>query len=226
MSPKVREKGLAHLRLISPVALPGPAATGRSSPLDDSQLLTAMRAGDRAVAAAFHDRIRPQIERTLLRLFGRHDVDHDDVRQLALIEIVMTIHRFRGECSLDSWVSTVTGHIVFKHLRRRQIERKLFDVLERDDLLPPSTIGTPREPLLRSLIRRVSRHLEAMGSDKAWAFILHDVFGYDLKETAQILRVSSAAAQTRLFRGRAEIHDRIASDPELANLIEELGGWQ
>jgi RNA polymerase sigma-70 factor (ECF subfamily) len=180
-----------------------------------------MRAGDKSVASAFHDRVRPQVDRTLLRLFRRYDVDHEDLRQLALIELVMTIGKFRGECSLDSWVGALTARIVFKHLRRRQAERRLFGALEREDGAPQSGIGS--DPLVRNLMQHASRHLDSMDPNRAWAFFLHDVLGYELRELAQIMGVSVSAAQSRLVRGRRELHGRFAADPELADLLETLG---
>jgi RNA polymerase sigma-70 factor (ECF subfamily) len=189
--------------------------------MDDSQLLAAMRAGDKSVASVFHDRVRPQVDRTLLRLFRRYDVDHEDLRQLALIELVMTIGKFRGECSLDSWVGAITARIVFKHLRRRQAERRLFGALEREDAAPASGAGS--DPLVRNLMQHATGHLQSMEPNRAWAFFLHDVLGYELREMAQIMGVSVAAAQSRLVRGRRELHGRFAGDPELADLLERMG---
>jgi RNA polymerase sigma-70 factor (ECF subfamily) len=183
--------------------------------------LAAMRAGDKTVASAFHDRVRPQVDRALLRLFRRYDVDHEDLRQLALIELVMTIGRFRGECSLDSWVGALTARIVFKHLRKRQAERRLFGALEREDAAPASGVGA--DPLVRNLMQHASLHLQAMEPNRAWAFFLHDVLGYELRELARIMGISVSAAQSRLVRGRRELHERFADDPELADLLETMG---
>jgi RNA polymerase sigma-70 factor (ECF subfamily) len=215
----------ARLRLVPS----GPASARPPEPsapaLDDSELLSALRRGDSAAATALHDRVRPQIDRTIFRLLGRGDVDHGDLAQLAMIELVYTIERYRGDCSLDSWTSTITAHVVYKHLRRRKLERRIFAGLDPEQTgMLRSRSFTGRQAAARSSMERIRGHLEAIEEAKAWTFVLHDVCGYDLRETAQITGVSVAAAQTRLVRGRREIHERIANDPELAHALESGEG--
>lgn len=190
---------------------------------DDSELLRALREGHVEAATALHDRVRPQVDRTIRRLLGPGDVDHEDCVQLTMIEIVQSVDRFRGDCSLDGWVSTVAAHVVYKHIRRRRTERRLFGNVDADDAMPASTACVGRDAQARSMLKRVLDHIGAIEEAKAWAYVLHDVCGYDLKEIAQITGVSVAAAQTRLVRGRREVHERIAADPELANLLEDMG---
>jgi RNA polymerase sigma-70 factor (ECF subfamily) len=200
-----------------------PAGTAAAPALDDSELLAALRRGDPAAATSLHDRVRPQVERTIRRLLGPNDFDHEDVAQQAMIELVSTIDRYRGDCSLDSWTSTITAHVVYKHIRRRRTERRIFGALDADLLAEtrsPSRIG--REALVRDVMVRVRDHLDRIDESKSWTFVLHDVCGYDLREIAKITGVSVAAAQTRLVRGRREVHERIANDPELSNLIESM----
>jgi RNA polymerase sigma-70 factor (ECF subfamily) len=205
-----------------------PSAPSRSAArpaLDDSELLAALRAGDVGAATALHDRVRAQVDRTIRRLLGPRDLDHEDLAQLAMIELVSTIGRYRGDCSLDSWTSTLTAHVVYKHIRRRKTERRIFGVLDADFLAETrSSSKTVRDAILRNVMGRVRAHLAEIDETKAWTFVLHDVCGYDLREIAEITGVSVAAAQTRLVRGRREVHERIASDPELANLLESEEG--
>jgi RNA polymerase sigma-70 factor, ECF subfamily len=208
-----------------PGSAPVPAPPPAKPALDDSELLAAIRRGDPSAATDLHDRVRPQVDRTVCRLLGRRDPDVCDLAQQAMIEIVGTIDRYRGECSLDSWTSAVAAHIVYKHIRRRKTERRIFGSLDADLLtVTRSASRTGREAVVRDLMKRVLAHLDAVEEAKAWAFVLHDVCGYDLREIAQITGVSAAAAQTRLVRGRREVHERIAADPELANLIEAIEG--
>ncbi|MGH7269452.1 MAG: RNA polymerase sigma factor [Polyangiaceae bacterium] len=204
-----------------PHGSPGAAALSEAVPLDDNELLAAVRSGDETAATAFYRRVHPKVNATIARMLGRHDADAEDVAQLALVELVQSIGRFRGECSLDSWVASVTAHIVCKQIRRRRIERGVFEHADTD----PAD-GARAGPLLvaRDLLRRIREHLDKMDPDRAWAFLLHDVYGFDLREAAGILEVSVAAAQKRLVRGRRELRERLGADPDLANRLAKIGG--
>jgi RNA polymerase sigma-70 factor (ECF subfamily) len=191
--------------------------------LDDAQLLDALRRGDPSAATSLHDRARPIVVRTVARLLGRSDWDSDDLTQLALIELVTTIDRFRGDCTLDGWIAMISARVVYKHIRRRQTERRIFAARVPSDDAPSASIPG-RDSAVRGLIERVRVHLDALEPNKAWTFLLHDVCGYDLREIAEITGTSVAAAQTRLTRGRRELHALIEADPELSDWIEETGG--
>jgi RNA polymerase sigma-70 factor (ECF subfamily) len=194
--------------------------------VDDGALLAAVRAGDPQVAATLCERVFPQVDRTIHRLLGRNDVDRDDVAQIALMELVRDIGRFKGECPLDAWVNAITAHVVWKHIRRRRIERRIFAELLSDDELGGAFGSDDGQtpPASRELVHRVAAHLHHMKLDQAWAFVLHDVLGYDLREIADMTRASTAAAQSRLSRGRRELHERIARDPELVSLMHRAEG--
>ncbi|MEZ4261413.1 MAG: RNA polymerase sigma factor [Polyangiaceae bacterium] len=188
--------------------------------LDDSELLASIRRGDPDAATALHDRLRPVAERSVRRLLGASDRDREDLVQQAMIEVVTTVDRFRGECPLDAWASSVAAHVVYKHIRRRVTERKIFEHLggADDALATPADSGA--RAAARSALRRVVTHLEAIDPAKAWAYVLHDVCGYDLREVAQITESTVAAAQSRLVRGRRELRDRLLADPELSTRMK------
>lgn len=214
--------GRARLRLVptpqdaEPIVAPVPPT---ASTIDDSQLLLAIRTGDPSFATELHDRLRPVVDRTVRRLLGAADQEREDMVQNALLEILTSIDGFRGDSSLDAWSSTVTAHLVYKRIRRRRLERAAFSPTPPEELLeePPSPHRHDETFEARQVVDRVRAHLDEMDQGRAWAFLLHDVWGYDLRETAAILEVSVAAAQSRLVRGRHELHVRVGADPSLAS---------
>jgi RNA polymerase sigma-70 factor (ECF subfamily) len=214
------------LRLVPPPAgqAAAPAATSRA--LDDHALISAARAGNATMASALCNRLWPQVNRTIRKLLGRHETDHEDVAQIALFELIRTIDRYRGDCSLDTWAQTVTAHVVFKYIRRRRTERRIFADALGEDEAPAAPVSMGGRALTRNILARVADHLEKMNEGRAWTYVLHELMGYELKEIAEMTKVSLAAAQSRLVRGRRDLHKRIAGDPELAELLKlsEGGG--
>lgn len=199
-------------------------AQAASRAYDDVELLAAVRAGDETAAAALHDRLRPRVDRTVSRLIGRADPDREDLAQLTFVEIVRSVHRYRGDCSLEAWASTIAARVVYKHIRRRRLERRIFAGTAADETLHAHPLSTSRAVAARDLVARVRGEIENVSHDRAWAFLLHDVCGFDLKEMASILEVTVSAAQQRLVRGRRDVHERLAADPELARALADLGG--
>jgi RNA polymerase sigma-70 factor (ECF subfamily) len=212
-------------RARSPLMLVPPAGrpdSERPGPLavDDSALLAGLKVRDTALSGAFYDRVRPIVDRTLRRLLGATDPEYEDIAQRALFQLVDTIDNFRGDCPLDAWVSLVSARVTFRAIRRRRVERRLFAGVAIEDA-PNSTRSHGPTVLARQAIERIKRELEGMDPTRAWTFLLHDVYGYDLKEVSQITGVSLSAAQSRLVRGRRELHERIRQDHALARFLRQ-----
>ncbi|MFI5302500.1 MAG: RNA polymerase sigma factor [Polyangiales bacterium] len=195
------------------------APTLIGSAMDDRQILEGVRRADPRAFGALHDRVRPLVDKTLVRLLGRKDHEHDDLAQLALVEIVTSLQRFRGDCSLDTWVARIAARVVYDQFARRKSARRVFSTDPSDDVDAASRANPERDVALRGLLGRVRAHLDTLEPNKAWTLMLHDVCGYDLREIADITGSSIAAAQTRLSRGRRELRALVEGDPELASQV-------
>lgn len=205
-----------------PESAPSPPRLGRSeTTLLDAALLDELRAGNPMVADAFCRRVWPQVDRTVRRLTGADHSDADDFSQLAVIELVRTIGAYRGDCALDTWVAAVTAHVVYKQLRRNPRGRHLSLDHVQEHRLPTSRPTAERALAVRQVLARILVHLDAVGDKLAESFVLHDVLGHSLREVAQLTGASEAAVQSRLSRGRRQLHERIGDDPELAELLDE-----
>lgn len=200
--------------------LPAPESLRPDPGPDDEELIAGLKDRDAAISNAFYERVRPIVDRTLRRLLGAQDPDYEDVAQKALFALVDTIDRFKGECPLDAWISVVSARAAFRVIRRRRADRRMFapDELDESAGVARSHAGVV---VARQAIDRIRSTLDKMDRGRAWTYLLHDVYGYDLKEVAQITSVTVSAAQSRLVRGRRELHQRIERDPTLKRLLQQ-----
>jgi RNA polymerase sigma-70 factor (ECF subfamily) len=184
---------------------------------DDEALIDAVARGDSKVAAALYDRLVGIVDRALYRVFGRRETDHDDLVQAAFEQIVLTLtrRRFAGACSLSSWACHVATHVALNALRARRRERRVLGLIEDTNLLltvPARGPNVEDEAGARRDIDRVRAQLADMAPEKAETVLLHDVFGYELAEIAVLTGASVSAVQSRLVRGRKELHRKLGLD--------------
>jgi RNA polymerase sigma-70 factor (ECF subfamily) len=197
-----------------------PPPPGESTRDADAALIADVVAGKPERAASFCRRVWPQVDRTVRRLLGRDDSEHEDLAQMAIIELIRSIGGYRGESSLDTWVSAVTAHVVYRYIRRRSLDRHVPIESVHEEALHSWRPNGEDALSQRQTLARIVRHLDRLGEKLAWSFILHDVLGYGLRDVARIMGTSEAAAQSRLVRGRRRLNERIAADPALADLRE------
>jgi RNA polymerase sigma-70 factor, ECF subfamily len=183
--------------------------------MSDGDLCAAIAAGDPGAADTLFFRLRRLVEATLARLIGMADAEKDDLAQQSHERILASLasRRFAGACSIETWARLITEHVVIDALRARARERRVFDETRADSDMAaslPVPGPLPDELLdLRRTVERVRRELSSVLPQRAEAFVLHDVLGFDLSEMATMLEISSSAAQSRLVRGRRDLHARI-----------------
>jgi RNA polymerase sigma-70 factor (ECF subfamily) len=199
----------SRLRVL-PGGAPESAPSGGAT---DAELIEAVRRGDDRVARELYDRVIGVVDRTLVRIFGKRERDHDDLVQSTFEQVVKTLanRRFAGACSLPTWAARVATHVGLNALRSRRRERSVLDQAPAPDD-PPASASVQSRLEARGDIERVRAAMAAMDSDKAEAVFLHDVLGHELAEIAVITGTTVAAAQSRLVRGRRELLERLQSE--------------
>jgi RNA polymerase sigma-70 factor (ECF subfamily) len=214
---KVQKEVMAFARPVQLSVVPGVAA------LDDSTLIARVRAGDAAMANALVLRAGPRAKAAVRRLLRFGSADDGDLTQLILIELVTTIDSFRGDCSLNTWIDRIAAHVVYKHLRRKKLESRLFEGLaEEGEQVPSGATSGERQALLRNILGRVRERLTHLDEEKVSTWLLFEVHGLSLSELAHAMEISLAAAQSRISRARREVRACLEGDVELLGVLSSL----
>jgi RNA polymerase sigma-70 factor (ECF subfamily) len=184
-------------------------------PPTDVELVRGIVDGERWAADALYELLYPAVARGLQRVLHDEGSDYEDLVQATFERIVGVLleNRAKAVMSLTAWASGIASHVALDSLRSKIRERRR--VRSDDAAINRSMNVAAAEPSGERLVdsRRqlavVRAVLAAMKNELAETVVLHDLVGHDLVETAAIMRVSVAAAQSRLVRGRKELLRRV-----------------
>jgi RNA polymerase sigma-70 factor, ECF subfamily len=203
-----------RLRVVEGGAGSSSGARADAETMSDEALVAALREGDGQKASILYDRLIRVVDGALVRILGRREQDHDDLVQSVFEQILVALNKnhFNRASALRGWAAAIACNLGLNALRSRIRERRVVDRARDGDVearRAGSHVDAEREASARSELGRVCEELAAMSRERATAVLLYDVFGHDLAEVAALTGVTVAAAQSRLVRGRKELHDRL-----------------
>ena len=203
-------------------------------PQSDSQALSGKRAdhpawiagccaGEHAAITAMFKEHSAGVERMICRLVGASP-DLEDLVQTTFIEAMRTIHRYRGEASFKTWITSIAVHVAQHYLRSGRLRRHA--PLE---LVPEERIasGTPAiEATLdeRRLSKRLYGLLDRLPPQQRVALLLFTVEGRPVEEVAALMGASQTTTRSRVFFARRALRGLISQDPDLTELATSMFG--
>ena len=185
----------------------------RSATFGPRRVCRAMNRSNRGTSVDEIQSVRCAVRAVLRRLVGAEDPEYEDLVQSSIENVLVTFDRgkFRGDCPQGGWAAVIARNVAIDAIRARSRERQLFSRDATDLAAADSVRGaeakTGPEHLtgVQERLDRVKSAMLGLGAPKANVVFLHDVLGHELPAVAGILRITVAAAQSRLVRGRREI---------------------
>ncbi|HWT13956.1 MAG TPA: RNA polymerase sigma factor [Allosphingosinicella sp.] len=194
--------------------------------LDDSALA-------RLIAARDPDAVRLVTRRNNQRLFRaawsilKNRAEAEDAVQSAYLSAFAAIGRFEGRSSLATWLTRIAinealGRQRAARRRRRHLEEASVSLLDdyREKLMRGSMSGgSPDGGLGRAQLRAVlEQAIAALPAEFRTVFVLREIEGLSVEETAEALGLVPATVKTRTLRARRRLRQALA--PELKSVLE------
>lgn len=186
---------------------------------DDRRLVDLARRRD-------EDAIRVLVQRYNRRLFRvargivRDDAEAEDVVQETYVRAFTNLGSFRGEAQLSTWLTRIALNEALGRMRRRRPTAELTEpALNEGSLIMFPTSLMPAGPeteVARSQVRQILEHaVDGLPDLFRIVFILRDVEGLSVEETARHLAIKPETVKTRLHRARklmrAAIEERLSA---------------
>jgi RNA polymerase sigma-70 factor (ECF subfamily) len=192
----------------------------------DSEFVERAKAGDLDAFEALTNRYEQRVYSLALRML-RQEQDAEDVTQQTFLSALENLAGFRGEASFSTWLLRIATHAALKVIRKRKglnvvsLEEATERTNDSDAVPHPEYIAdwrqSPEELVHKNEIRRLlDEALSQLDEKHRLVFLLRDVEGLSVKETAEALGLSEANTKVRLLRARLQLRElltRTLGDP-------------
>ena len=155
----------------------------------------------------------------------KNRAEAEEAVQAAYLSAFAGIAAFEGRSALSTWLTRIVvnealGRRRAEERRRRYLDQEGVAVLDdyRDALMRGSAAEGPDIALAREQIRKLLE--QAVGDLPETfrsVFVLREIEGLSVEETAEILDIPPATVKTRLFRSRHRLKQMLA--PELKTML-------
>jgi len=193
----------------------------------DAELVRLAKAGELDAFEALTNRYEQRVFGLALRML-RQEHDAEDVTQQTFLSVLENLDGFRGEASFSTWVLRIASHAALKIIRKRKgmntvsLEEATEPSEDFNSIPHPEFIAdwrqSPEHLVERNEVRLLlDNALSRLDEKHRLVFLLRDVEGLSVRETADALDLSEGNVNVRLLRARLQLREeltRVLGDPE------------
>lgn len=151
---------------------------------------------------------RSRLYRFILKNIGHPD-DAADLAQQAFVEAFRSLHNFRGDSELSTWVYGIALNLVRGYLMRSPHRMHRF---ENEDVLmdmPSHELDPNVQTSLTEIISEVQIHFNALPVEMRMVLEMVTVGEMSYEETAKALNIPVGTVRSRVFRARAQLRQSL-----------------
>lgn len=186
--------------------------------MDDAALVACVCDGQREAFRHIMQRCNQRMFR-VVRGVIRDEAEAEDVVQDAYVHAYEKLATYRGEASLATWLTRIALNEAYGRLRRRretvEIESVESGALQRAQLIPfpgHALTDDPADAAARAQFRRVlEQAVDALPEAFRLVYLLRDVEGCSVEDTAAALAIREETVKTRLHRARRQLRQALTS---------------
>ena len=181
----------------------------------EAALIQRCAAGEQSACAelvASHERMVFQLA---LHLLGDRD-EALDLSQEVFLRVFRTIHTFRGQSALRTWIYRIAINQARNRQRwwrrRRRSDQVQLEqhVLDHGELRQPGDSDAPDRALARKeMATRLWAALDALPFDQRTVIVLREIDGLSYDDIADSLEVAVGTVKSRLTRARQTLREQL-----------------
>jgi len=184
-------------------------------PMPPEISLKALQAGDRAEFARLVNEYSSPIYRLGMRMLGNAQ-DAEDILQNTFLSALVHLEQFEERSTLSTWLYRIAANEALMLIRKKKPQVDLEESDEFDENAKPTQFvdwsALPENELLSGESQRNLDHaIQNLPEPQRLVFLLRDVEGLSIKETAEALNLTETNVKTRLLRARMFLREQLST---------------
>ena len=193
----------------------------RPASADDAPLVQQAQSGDFSAFSTLVEKYSPRVYTLALRIVRRPE-DASEVVQDTFLSAIEHITDFRSESRFDTWLMRIAANHALKLLRKRKRitlhsfqnpgPEDSYSELPHPDFIAPWTETPESIADRRETQELLDRAIDQLDEKYRVVFLLRDVEGLSIRETAETLGLSESNVKVRLLRARLMLREQLTRE--------------
>jgi len=169
----------------------------------DEQLIQEVKAGNTRAFTSLVERYQHRVANTVKGMLG-DTPESEDIGQEVFIRFYQSLDRFKGESTLNTYLTRIAINISLNTIKKRK-RRQLLGLSQQEGDTLPDFSDRDRSQRQRDLHEWIQTALDKLPAHFKSVIVLRLIEGYSTQETAQILDIPEGTVLSRLSRAQKKM---------------------
>jgi RNA polymerase sigma factor (sigma-70 family) len=157
----------------------------------------------------------------IARSFGLNHQDAEDMMQETHLKAYLNLHSFRQEASYKTWISRIMVRNCLRHLGKSFNKNEHPSTEKIHEGMQPLYSNSQESAMNRKEMAKLLEYsLEKLPLPYKTVFVLREMEGFSVAETAALLEITTVNVKVRLNRAKAMLHKELEKLYSTSDLFE------
>ena len=181
-----------------------------SGVLDERTLVEQLKRGDESAFKIIVTTWQDMVYNTAMGILQSAE-DAEDVAQEVFVQVYESIHNFKGESKLSTWLYRITTSKALDHIRRKKRKKRFAFVQNlfgenNEVIIQPPDFNHPGVLLdNKENAASLFKAIETLPENQKIAFVLNKVEGLNYQEISEVMKTTVSSIESLLHRAKSNL---------------------
>ena len=178
--------------------------------MDERTLVEQLKRGDESAFKTIVTTWQDMVYNTAMGILQSAE-DAEDVAQEVFVQVYESIHSFKGESKLSTWLYRITTSKALDHIRRKK-RKKRFAFIQHlfgennEVIIQPPDFNHPGVVLdNKENAAALFKAIETLPDNQKIAFVLNKVEGLNYQEIGEVMKTTVSSVESLLHRAKSNL---------------------